>query len=523
LTPWTIENGRLQVRTPRWFPNWQLLVLVTLALIVRLWGIDFGLPYAYHIDEPRYISAAVGILQTGDFNPGWFHQPSLYTYLITVVLGGYYLAGWLSGHFSTTGDLFHPPYHFDGFIPLPGEFLLPRIFTALLGVLTVWALYHICRRWFDHLAAVVATGFLALSIFHVTSSHFIATDVPVALFILISLYLYSRVVETGQTRYYVLAGIMTGLAVGTKYSAYVLVLPAVISHLLAWRYGRVRLTSWQPVFMASATAITALATTPFALFDYPTFIEGIRYEWLHHKVHGHIGAEGNSGRWFIVQLLTRSDRWMTLLALAGYLVALWRREWRVLLVLSFALAYFYSMASNIVYFERFLIPLTPVLALAAGYLIFELKNSLRGRQSHVFLALLLLAFAEPAVEVAKFNQRLAQTDVRTEARLWIRDHIPADVKIARELFTPNLDQEPYAVYYIGWLNEHPIEWYREQGFDYLIFAFARYGVLYRDPERYAHLIAQYEFMFEELELIAIFDGPYVGRANHDIRIYRLTP
>jgi 4-amino-4-deoxy-L-arabinose transferase-like glycosyltransferase len=522
LTLWTIENRWLRINAARW-PAWQLLLLVALALIVRLWGIDFGLPYAYHIDEPRYISAAVGILQTGDLNPGWFHQPSLYTYLVTLVLSAYYLFGLLSGHFSATADLFRPPYHFDGFVPLPGEFLLPRIFTALLGVLTVWVLYQICRRWFDHLSAMVAAGFLSLSIFHVTSSHFIATDVPVAFFILLSLYLYSRVAETGQTNDYVLAGILTGLAVGAKYSAYVLIVPAAISHLLAWYFGHARLASWPPVFMALAAAITAFATTPFALFDYPTFIEGLRYEWLHHKVHGHIGAEGNSGRWFMVQLLTRSDRWMTLAALGGYLVAIWRREWRVLLVLSFALAYFNSMASNIVYFERFLVPLTPVLALAAGYLFFELKQRVQGRQAYILMALALLVFVEPAVAVTQFNQRLAQTDVRSEARLWIKDNIPPGAKVARELFTPDLDQESYEVHRISWLNDHPVEWYREQGFDYLIFAFARYGVLYRDPERYAHLIAQYEFMFEELQLVARFAGPYVGRADHDIRVYRVTP
>jgi hypothetical protein len=97
--------------------HWLIGLVVITAVFVRLWGIDFGLPYAYHVDEPRFIYSAVGSLQSGDPNPGWFQQPSLYTYLITFVLGLYFAFGWLTGGFQSRADLFQPPYHFDGYIP----------------------------------------------------------------------------------------------------------------------------------------------------------------------------------------------------------------------------------------------------------------------------------------------------------------------------------------------------------------------------------------------------------------------
>jgi 4-amino-4-deoxy-L-arabinose transferase-like glycosyltransferase len=501
---------------------WPIGVILAVALLARLWGIDFGLPYAHHIDEPRYISAAVGIIQTGNFNPGWFQQPTFYTYFITIILSFYFLFGRMIGYFDDQLDLFQPPYHFDGFIPLPGEFLIARVFTALAGVLTVFLVYQISYRWHGREAAIVSASFLALSIFHVTSSHFIATDIPVTLLILVALYLYTRLATTGATRYYIWAGIFTGLAIGTKYSAYVLIFPAFLSHLIAWHNGRSHLF-WRPIYLSLSTAIAFLATTPYALLDYSAFTRDVQYEWLHHKTQGHIGSEGNSGYWFIIQLLTRSDRWMTLAAIGGYLVAAKKRQWEILIVVCYTLAYFLSMAGNVVHFERFLVPLTPALALGAGNLAAYTRQRLKAH-SYSFLVPLVIAslLIEPAFEVIRFNYYLGQPDVGNIARGWIRENLPTGSSIARERYAPNLDQEPFTVHDFAWLNSHPVEWYREQGFDYLIFASARYGVLYRNPERYATLIDQYETMFQQLELVAHFHGPYVGRADHEIQIYRLT-
>jgi 4-amino-4-deoxy-L-arabinose transferase-like glycosyltransferase len=248
------------------------------AVSARLWGVGFGLPYAYHIDEPRYIYSAVGILQSGDMNPGWFQQPSLYTYLVTLVMAFYFLWGWLTGNFQSRADLFQPPYHFDGYIPLTAEFLLARLLTVAFGVATVLLVYWIARRWLGQIGGLAAAVFLALSVFHAESSHYIATDVPVALFIIAALYFLYRLSETGQNKYYLLAGIMAGLAIGTKYSAYVLVVPAGLAHLLAWRRGKSHLFAPGLLLLGLSTVLVFFLTTPYALFDNAQFTADLRYE-----------------------------------------------------------------------------------------------------------------------------------------------------------------------------------------------------------------------------------------------------
>ncbi|MFZ0547314.1 MAG: glycosyltransferase family 39 protein [Candidatus Promineifilaceae bacterium] len=503
--------------------HWLIGVILLTTVVVRLWGVGFGLPYAYHVDEPRYIYSAVGILQSGNLNPGWFQQPSLYTYLVTLVVALYFVWGWLTGTFHSRMELFQPPYHFDGYVPITAEFLLPRLLTVAIGVATVFLIYWIARRWMGEVGALASAAFLALSVFHSESSHYIATDVPVALFIIAALYFFYRITETGENRYYLLAGIMAGLAIGSKYSAYVLAVPAVAAHLVAWRRGKSRLFAPGIFLLGISTFLIFFLTTPYAVFDNPQFMTDLRYEWEHHKVLGQIGSEGNSGGWLLEQLLTRSDRWLTLLAVVGFGLALWRKNRPMLLVLTFTAVYFASMASNLVRFERFLVPMIPGMALAAGYTFSVLEQKLPANRQPLLLLFGVLLLVEPVWWVGSFDARLAQTDVRTTARTWIVDNIPADSKIAGELFSPNLDQEPYTTNRIDWLNQYDANWYRQEGYDYLIFAEARYGVLWRDPEAYGDLIAQYDSLWDNFELVAAFTGPYVGRPDHDIKIYKVTP
>lgn len=504
--------------------HWPIAVILIFAAGIRLWGVDFGLPYAYHVDEPRYIHSAVGIIQSGNLNPGWFNQPSLYTYLVTILIGGYYLFGRLIGNFQTVDDLFRPPYHFDGFIDLPNEFLIARLLTIIFGIATIWLVYYTARRWMGNIGAIVAALFLAVSIFHVSSSRFIATDVPVAFFAVLTLYAAGQIAEGGGLRDYLLAGIALGLAIGTKYSAYVLVLPIILAHLLAWRRGTTKLLSTSLLWLTLSTGFTAFITTPFALFDSSSFIEDVIYEWRHHKILGHIGAEGDSAQWLSLELISRSDRWLTITAIFGFGLGLFRKNWKILLVFSFTIAYFISMATNSVRFERFLVPLIPALALAAGYFIGELYEQYSGKNRQLIItAVVVLILIEPAISVMRSGQILSNPDTRTIARNWIKENIPTGSRIAREAFAPNLDGMGYDVNTFSRLNEHPVLWYVENGFDYLVFAQARYGNLYDEPDRYAEQIAGYNALFESLTLVSELRGSYVDRPDHVIRIYSSPP
>jgi hypothetical protein len=58
--------------------RWALVGLIVLGLVLRVWGITFGLPYLYHPDEPLGVSVAINMVKTGDLNPHFFGYGSLF-------------------------------------------------------------------------------------------------------------------------------------------------------------------------------------------------------------------------------------------------------------------------------------------------------------------------------------------------------------------------------------------------------------------------------------------------------------
>ena len=61
-----------------------LFSILALAFLVRIVGIQFGLPNLYHADEPIIVNHAMAY-GTGDFNPHFFKIPPLVSYLLFVV------------------------------------------------------------------------------------------------------------------------------------------------------------------------------------------------------------------------------------------------------------------------------------------------------------------------------------------------------------------------------------------------------------------------------------------------------
>ena len=107
--------------------DWLLIAIVALGLALRLWNIDWGLPFVYHPDEPLSINGAIRMLKTGDLNPHNFHWGSILHYLNAVLYLGYFLIGKLMGTFSTPADI--PYVDLEtiavGQAPIPAMFLLP--------------------------------------------------------------------------------------------------------------------------------------------------------------------------------------------------------------------------------------------------------------------------------------------------------------------------------------------------------------------------------------------------------------
>src|SRR5688572_33444760 len=64
-----------------------VVALLVVALCLRLWGIDHGLPYVFNADEnAHFVPRAIGMFGHS-LNPEYFINPPGFTYVLHVVFG----------------------------------------------------------------------------------------------------------------------------------------------------------------------------------------------------------------------------------------------------------------------------------------------------------------------------------------------------------------------------------------------------------------------------------------------------
>lgn len=515
-----------------------LPLLVALAL--RVYALDFGLPFALHVDEARFISAAVNTLQTGDLNPGWFRQPSLYTYLAVLAVGAYTLLATASGTLAGAADLFRPGYYFMGEIPVPGEWLAARALTALLGVATVALVMWCARRWYARDGAgsgggaslgapVIAGLLLATSPLHTANSHFITADVLAGLVACAAVAASVAIAERGRARDYALAGLLAGLAASAKYNLGIVALVVPVAHVLrlrqsAWRSG------WGLLVLSGVAAVAGfLLGTPFALLDRGQFYADFVYEYQHNVFIGHPGREGASGQFYLELLAGGPDRWLVLAGVLGLIVGLLpgeRPERRrvTLLFAAFLVPFALMIASALVHFDRFAVPLLPPLAVLGGYAVERVARAaaglLRVRPAWLLAPLALAVLAPPAWAAFAGDRALFERDVTLRARDWMDANVPAGSSVAVETFGALLDPGRYRLLETGRLIEHDAAWYRAQGYTWFVAAAINYQRLFDSAERYPEEAAAYRALFAEWEPVATIAGPQVGKTGYTVTVYR---
>jgi hypothetical protein len=207
--------------------EWVLPTVLLMGAIVRLWGINFGLPHTEcRPDETALVSRSLQFF-SGDFNPHFFTYPTLYMYLLFGVYLVYYLLGQRLGVYQSPDDLMrefvHDPSHL---------YLLDRLLSASFGVLTIAMVYWLVQRFYDRRAATIASLFLSVAPLHVRDSHFGVTDVSQTFLIVTAVFFILGFLEKDGVKNYLWAGVFSGLALSTKYTSLPLIGAFLLAHSL---------------------------------------------------------------------------------------------------------------------------------------------------------------------------------------------------------------------------------------------------------------------------------------------------
>lgn len=397
-----------------------LAAIVLVGLFLRLWGIGFGLPNIYcRPDETTLVHRALSIA-SGDFNPHFFNYPSFQFYLLALVYGIYFVVGYMTGLFSSIAD-FTRLYFYD-----PSSFFLfGRLLTVLMGTSSIAVVYAIGRQIHGARTGLLAAFFVAVSFLHVRESHFLTVDVAALFFALLAVLCALRFAHIQSQNLLVAAVIFLGLAASTKYNLG-LFAPIVVWILLAKVRTGARYKSM--LLLGGVGLISFLCASPYIALDFTTFWRDLSFERSHFAV-GH-GVDLGIGWIYHARFsLPLALGWplfiLSLIGLAGWA---WRGGDMGRALLVGFLCYYGIAGSGKLVFMRYVLPLIPLLCLAAAALLEQFARRFLPR-GMVWLVAFIVAV--PTVHASWQHSRLlAQADTRVLAAKWVEQHIESGAQVA---------------------------------------------------------------------------------------------
>lgn len=413
-----------------------LLVVLLVALVMRLWGISFGLPYQYHVDEPQYVVQAAQMLEARSLRPAWFNNPPLAKYAMMAADAGVLSVGMLLGRYSSPGDFADKVTADHSALYLAG-----RLLSVLYGVLTVVAVYLLGARAYGLWAGLGASTLLSVLFIHVRESHYATNDslftlwtTLIVLVAVLSLKRRSRALDIGS-------GVLCGLAVATKYTGVLLLAPVIASHVLSARHtgsGLAQLAVRMSTVVLSA-ALSAVLVSPYFILDSRAVMADIQqyllnpssngqfYGWILDARGGYAFYANSIGIGMGVPLAIASA-----IAVVHTVVS---RSAASLVIATVPVMFFVVLGSQDMFFARFLLPAVPCLAVLVAHSVYSGVKAIEARwprapvnaMAWTVLAILILPTLLSSV---LYGLLLTQTDTRTEATMWIEDNIPEGSVVA---------------------------------------------------------------------------------------------
>jgi hypothetical protein len=426
----------------------RLHVILMIGVLLVSVGFRFGavresLPYCGHLDEKTWLNIAGRMLAKGELNPRRFRKPSLPVYLMTAGLALGVAQAKLGSKRVTLPKL---QVTRDNHYLAPSVAEVPkRLFVSFAVAASGLAGFVGARfsgmpafLWLTPLLIGLSATYTRLSWSYMT------VDVIAAFFALATLaYLVgthardvARGREPGGAGRAVIAGILAGLAVGSKYNAFPILLPCVL-----WFFFFERKRFFSRSVVVGATAVAAfLVTTPYALLDHQRFIQHVLAEARHYST-GHDAKNtllpGLPMLWRHIVHFGTDWGWIPLgLSVAGAVLLVRRSARMAIVVLAYPLAFTSYMSLQRVFFERNLLAVHLIIALCLGAALLELPPLLAAAVMRYRTTLATSRVVRPmaAVVIGALSllgvpwTRVAaayplHVDPRTSATRWVQKHV----------------------------------------------------------------------------------------------------
>jgi hypothetical protein len=439
-----------------------LVLILAAGFALRLWNIDYGLPFVYSIDEASHFTSRAVEMFWQDLDPGYYQNPAGFTYLAY---------GLLRVMYGPLGFLFDLPYGnvTEQFDKDPTEiWVAARVLAAALCVAGAAATYWAARRLWGVREGLVAAAVLSFAFLSVAYSRVAVTDVGALAGMALALLWAVRAYEQGRLRHYALAGAAAGLALAFKYTGGLALLPLAVAALARLRADRMRSVGGLALG-AAVGAVVFVALNPYVLGSFDAWWSDLRDQAEVAADRPKPGQESGGVSYYLDSLTWGLGWAAAIAALFGAAIALRRSLVRGLMLAAVPLALFVYLSLQSRYFGRWLLPAYPALAMLASVALVgaaDLASDWIARRrdayarppryvrpgavwrprplaarpalaSSLLLALITgVVLAQPLAADVRTALVLGRADTREEARQFLTEHFPPELRISIEPAVP---------------------------------------------------------------------------------------
>jgi hypothetical protein len=525
----SIMSAQSHPRLPFYF---FLFVIILSGWALRLYGLNWDQGYGLHPDE-RYITWVAASI----------HLPDRPSDLFDPAQTGLNPYRWPPDERSSEDR--SRPFSY-GHLPLyllvltaGGDAdearlaLVGRVLSAAFDTATIVLAFALGRLLYGRATAVLAAAFVALTVMHIQLAHFAAFDTALTCFVVATLLFATRFVRYRRRRDVVAMGLCLGLAAGVKFIAILLLVPVAVANVLRWEHllGR---RQWRrlrrPLGLFALSLLVAMfafgLTNPFSLIQPGEFIDNLKDQGAMLRGDDNFPfTRQYHGTLPFLYPIEQQLRWgmglplglVTFGGLGWALVRVWRRspqaeEW---IALAWTVVYFGFTGSLYVKFMRYMLPVSPLLAIyGAGMLQvgrWQVGKLASGKRFFVVLCglviLTTLFYAFAFLNVYRGDHPWLKLS------RWIYAHVPPGATMAYERWDHHLPlslKQAGVTRWPGEFNQSALDLYAPDtpgklrtlleglaASDYLVIASNRlYGSTARWPERYPLTRRYYQLLFQ---------------------------
>jgi hypothetical protein len=391
-----------------------IYILLAGAFLLRFPGIFDGLPAVYNSTEYFLSKIALNMGVRYSLDPLNYIYPSLYSYILILIYGCYYLLGSLYGAFENT-------YAFAlQFLTNPsGFYIITRSINVLISLATVWMIYIFLRKYKDEFLARIAALIATVNLHLIQFSTYGTADTLLVFFSTLSVLLIYKLYHAPHSGNFFLAGLFCGLAIATKYNAGFLILGIFVAQFQIWK---IRKTAYIRSGLCALVGILIgfFATNPYWLLKTQKFIEG--FQIISQQMYSAVSLEHGINYIWEIMAIIKDELLLGVLFIIATLFMIWKEGKRQLPFIVIVLATFLYVASWRKKGIDYLFAIFPICFIFSAIFIKYIVDKIV-KEPRIKMYILLILFL-PSILIACYHVILTvRNDTRELATIWLMSNL----------------------------------------------------------------------------------------------------